>query len=77
MMKMKPRIDRDHVLRMEARRRAIEGCLHSVPDLLRPEEALGTPVREGDRIVIPVCRSESAAEIDALGIAVRPPLAFA
>ncbi len=61
MVRMKPRIDRDTVLREEARRRAVEHCIQCIPELLHPDEGVGVPVREGSRIVIPVVRKTAGA----------------
>ncbi len=56
MLKMKPRIDRERVLKMEARRRALVTCTQSIPALLSDHEAVAAPVREGDRIVLRIVR---------------------
>ena len=61
MVRMKPRIDRDKVLREEARRRAVEHCIHCIPDLLHPDEGVGMPVRQGSRIVIPIVKKTAEA----------------
>lgn len=61
MMQMKPRIDREQVLRREARRRALALCTDRIPALLRDHEMVVDPVREDDRIVLRVVRKPETA----------------
>lgn len=56
MLRMKPRFDREAVLRYEARRRAISLCTCRIPELLRDDEMVTDPIREGDRIVLGIVR---------------------
>ena len=60
MLKMKPHIDRERVLKMEARRRALATCTQRIPALLHEQEAVSEPIREGDRIVLHIVREAQA-----------------
>ncbi len=59
MLRMKPYIDRERVLRLEARRRALRLCTDRIPALLRDHEMVEDPVREDDRIVLHIKKGEA------------------
>ncbi|MDX1545729.1 MAG: hypothetical protein R3247_02005 [Rhodothermales bacterium] len=60
-----PKIDREKLCREAQRRRAALALARRMLSLLGPGETLGTPVREGDRLVVPIGSAEASPEEDA------------
>ncbi len=55
-----PKIDRSKTREQESTHRQALRLLRQIEGLLRPGECLGTPHREGDRVIVPLTALEES-----------------
>ena len=63
-----PKIDREKLCREAEARQAARAAARQALALLAAGECLGTPVREGDRLVFPVLRADAPGAPDAASL---------
>ena len=67
-----PKIDREKLCREAEARQAARAAARQALALLAAGEGLGTPVREGDRLVFPVLHTDASGAQDAASPHTRP-----